>query len=113
MTVLLNLLDNDPRAKMLTGAPRHPEKVNRPRHADAGGRAGIIVRTGIATDSSTSVFFRDPSLLQAAGEERPSASRWGLRRWRAPVSHQNDLAETQQTRSKSNENAAKSINPNR
>jgi hypothetical protein len=25
----------------------------------AGGRAGIIVRTGIATDSSTSVFFRD------------------------------------------------------
>ncbi len=27
--------------------------------ASAGGRAGIIVRTGIATDSSTSVFFRD------------------------------------------------------
>ena len=25
----------------------------------AGGRTGIIVRTGIATDSSTSVFFRD------------------------------------------------------
>ena len=30
-----------------------------PRLTRAGGRAGIIVRTGIATDSSTSVFFRD------------------------------------------------------
>jgi hypothetical protein len=32
----------------------------------AGGCAGIIVRTGIATDSSTSVFFRDLSPIESS-----------------------------------------------
>ncbi|MCK1740475.1 hypothetical protein IVA80_06245 [Bradyrhizobium sp. 139] len=39
--------------RRLTGRPFSSQLTT------AGGRAGIIVRTGIATDSSTSVFFRD------------------------------------------------------
>ena len=69
MTVILDLLDNDPRAKMRADAPRHPEKVNRPDTPVQSKPAWIRVKApGSAEWAETRRIVRENKLVTVCEE---------------------------------------------
>lgn len=69
MTVILDLLDNDPRAKMRADAPRHPEKVNRPDTPIQSKPAWIRVKApGSAEWAETRRIVRENKLVTVCEE---------------------------------------------
>jgi lipoic acid synthetase len=69
MTVILDLLDNDPRAKMRADAPRHPEKVNRPDTPIQSKPAWIHVKSpGSAEWAETKRIVRENKLVTVCEE---------------------------------------------